>query len=55
MTDAKLLFGYNDKRLNEPKEILDKVKCKSTDRSIDLIGHSLVFKLSHSIKLLHGI
>ena len=28
MTDAKLLFGYNDKRFNEPKEILGKIKQK---------------------------
>jgi hypothetical protein len=26
MTDAKLLFGYNNKRFNEPKEILYKSK-----------------------------
>ncbi len=30
MTDAKLVFGYNDKRFNEPKEILNKIKQKYT-------------------------
>lgn len=24
MTDAKLLLGYNDKRFNEPKDILER-------------------------------
>ncbi len=24
-TDAKLLFGYNDKRFNEPKEVLNEL------------------------------
>jgi hypothetical protein len=26
ITDAKLIFGYNDKRFNEPKEILNNVE-----------------------------
>ncbi len=26
ITDAKLVFGYNDKRFNEPKEIINKVQ-----------------------------
>ena len=38
MTDAKLLFGYNDKRFNEPKEILGKIKQKCTDKNIDVLG-----------------
>lgn len=49
MTDAKLLFGYNDKRFNEPKEILNKIKQKYTDRNIDLIGHSLAGKIAETL------
>ena len=49
MTDAKLLFGYNDKRFNEPKEILGKIKQKYTDRNIDLIGHSLGAKIAETL------
>ena len=41
LSDAKLLFGYKDARFNEPKEILNKVKQKYTDKNIDMIGHSL--------------
>ena len=33
MTDAKLLFGYNDRRFNKPKEILGKIKQKYTDKN----------------------
>lgn len=49
MTDAKLLFGYNDKRFNEPKEILGKVKQKYTDKNIDLLGHSLGAKIAETL------
>lgn len=49
MTDAKLLFGYNDKRFNEPKEILNKIKQKYTDKNIDLIGHSLGAKIAETL------
>ena len=51
MTDAKLLFGYNDKRFNEPKEILNKVKQKYTDnaqgRADSFDPSSLVMKKVH--------
>jgi len=49
MTDAKLLFGYNDKRFNEPKEILGKIKQKYKDKNIDLIGHSLGAKVAETL------
>lgn len=49
MTDAKLLFGYNDKRFNEPKEILGKIKQKYTDKNIDLLGHSLGAKIAETL------
>jgi len=49
MTDAKMLFGYNDKRFNEPKEILGKIKQKYTDKNIDLIGHSLGAKIAETL------
>ena len=49
MTDAKLLFGYNDKRFNEPKEILGKIKQKYTDKNIDVIGHSLGVKVAETL------
>ena len=49
MTDAKLLFGYNDKRFNEPKEVLNKIKQKYTDKNIDLIGHSLGAKIAETL------
>lgn len=49
MTDAKLLFGYNDKRFNEPKDILGKVKQKYTDNNIDLLGHSLGAKIAETL------
>lgn len=49
MTDAKLLFGYNDKRFNEPKEILNKIKQKYTDKNIDVLGHSLGAKIAETL------
>jgi hypothetical protein len=49
MTDAKLLFGYNDKRFNEPKEILGKIKQKYTDKNINLLGHSLGAKVAETL------
>jgi hypothetical protein len=49
MTDAKLLFGYNDKRFNEPKDILGKIKQKYTDKNIDLLGHSLGAKIAETL------
>ena len=42
MTDAKLLFGFKDKsRFGEARDILNKVKIKYPNYSIDTIGHSL--------------
>jgi putative lipase involved disintegration of autophagic bodies len=42
LTDAKLIFGYKDKsRFNEAREILNKVKNKYPDKTIDMISHSL--------------
>jgi len=49
MTDAKMLFGYNDKRFNEPKEILGKIKQKYTDKNIDLLGHSLAGAIAEDL------
>jgi hypothetical protein len=49
ITDAKLIFGYNDKRFNEHKEILNEVKKKYTDKNIDLIGHSLGAKIAETL------
>jgi predicted esterase YcpF (UPF0227 family) len=49
MTDAKLLFGYNDKRFNEPKEILGKIKQKYTDKNIDVLGHSLAGAVAETL------
>ncbi len=49
ITDAKLIFGYNDKRFNEPKEILNKVKKKYKDKNIDLIGHSVGAKIAETL------
>lgn len=42
MTDAKLLMGYKDKsRFGEARDVLNKVKSKYPNASIDSIGHSL--------------
>jgi predicted alpha/beta-fold hydrolase len=49
MTDTKMLFGYNDKRFNEPKEILGKIKQKYTDKNIDVLGHSLGAKIAETL------
>jgi hypothetical protein len=49
MTDAKMLFGYNDKRFNEPKEILGKIKQRYTDKNIDVLGHSLGAKIAETL------
>jgi hypothetical protein len=49
ITDVKLLFGYKDKRFNEPREILDKVKMKYPNSSIDLLGHSLGAKVAEEL------
>jgi hypothetical protein len=49
MTDTKMLFGYNDKRFNEPKEILGKIKQKYTDKNIDVLGHSLAGAIAEDL------
>ena len=49
LSDAKLLFGYKDKRFNEPKEILNKIKQKYTDKNIDVIGHSLAGTIAETL------
>ena len=50
LTDAKLLFGYNDKsRFGEAKDVFNKVKNKYTDKNIDLIGHSLGAKIAETL------
>lgn len=49
LTDAKLFFGYKDKRFNEPKEILNKIKQKYKDKNIDLIGHSLAGAIAEDL------
>ena len=49
LTDAKLLFGYNDKRFNVPKEILGKIKQKYADKNIDVIGHSPGAKVAETL------
>jgi hypothetical protein len=37
MTDAELLFGYNDKKFNEPKEILNNIKQKYCDKISNIL------------------
>jgi len=41
ITDMKIIFGYKDNRFKEGIDILDKVKKKYINNSIDAIGHSL--------------
>jgi hypothetical protein len=50
ITDAKLLFGFkNNNRYNEGRQILQKVKEKYPDKSIDLLGHSLGASVAEDI------
>ena len=43
LTDAKFIFGYKDKsRFNEAREILNKIKNKYPDTSIDMIGYERI-------------
>jgi len=50
LTDAKLILGIKDKkRFNEAREILEKVKNKYPDKSIDVIGHSLGAKVAEDL------
>lgn len=41
ITDMKIIFGYKDNRFKEGIDILNKVKKKYINSSIDVIGHSL--------------
>lgn len=49
MTDIKMFFGYKDKRFDEPRTILERVKSKYPTSSIDLIGHSLGAKVAEEL------
>ncbi len=50
LTDAKLILGIKDKnRFNEAREILEKVKNKYPNKSIDVIGHSLGAKVAEDL------
>jgi hypothetical protein len=49
ITDAGLLFGYKNNRYNEGRQILQQVKQKYPDKSIDVIGHSLGASVAEDI------
>jgi hypothetical protein len=49
ITDAGLLFGYKNKRYNEGRQILQQIKQKYPDKSIDVIGHSLGASVAEDI------
>jgi hypothetical protein len=50
ITDAKLLMGYKDKsRFGEARNVLNKVKSKYPNASIDSIGHSLGSAIAEDI------
>ncbi len=49
ITDADLLFGYKNNRYNEGRQILQQVKEKYPDKSIDVIGHSLAGSIAEDI------
>ena len=49
MTDIKAFFGYKDKRYQEPREILNKIKEKYPNNSIDVIGHSLGASIAENL------
>lgn len=49
ISDVKMAFGYKDKRFDEANDILNKVKNKYKDSSIDVIGHSLGAKVAEEI------
>lgn len=49
MSDVKLLFGYKDRRYDEAKSILEKVKQKYPNYPIDSIGHSLGASVAEEI------
>ena len=48
--DAKLLMGYKDKsRFGEARDVLNKVKSKYPNASIDLLGHSLTGAIAEDL------
>ena len=49
ITDAGLLFGYKNNRYNEGRQILQQIKQKYPDKSIDVIGHSLGASVAEDI------
>lgn len=49
LSDIKLAFGYKDNRFDEAKDILNKVKNKYKDSSIDVVGHSLGARVAEEI------
>jgi hypothetical protein len=49
ITDMKLLFGYKDNRFDEGRNVLNKVKEKYNNSSIDTIGHSLGASVAENI------
>jgi len=46
LTDMKMIFGYKDNRFKEGQDILNKIKNKYSNASIDSIGHSLAGKIA---------
>jgi len=49
LTDMKMIFGYRDNRFKEGQDILNKVKNKYRNASIDTIGHSLGASVAENI------
>lgn len=49
LSDMKLIFGYKDNRFNEGQDILNNVKRKYGNYSIDSIGHSLGASVAENI------
>ena len=50
ITDAKLLMGYKDKsRFGEARDVLNKVKSKYPNASIDVLGHSLAGAVAETL------
>lgn len=48
-TDVKMFFGYKDNRFKESKNILNKIKEKYPNSSIDILGHSLAGAIAETI------
>jgi hypothetical protein len=49
LTDVKLFFGYKDDRFKEGRDILNKIKEKYPNNSIDILGHSLGASVAEKI------